>query len=541
MKTTIRVGLSTCGLAAGAETVYRTLDEQIRRRDLPIRLQRTGCLGACHREPLVEVIAGDASTLYGPVHAEDVGALLDRSIGASTGPTDPAPVVSRRADQADYPFLGRQIKVTTQLCGRIDPHSLDDYLGNDGYAAFRLALGMSPEDVIRAVSDARLRGRGGAGFPTGQKWTLTRQQPAARKFVICNADEGDPGAFMDRTMIEGDPHRVLEGMLIAAYAIGADHGYLYVRAEYPLAVKALHEAIEQARGAGLIGRNILGSGMNFDFTVKEGAGAFVCGEETALMRSIEGQRGMPTMRPPYPSVAGLWGYPTNINNVETYASVPSILLNGPDWFAGLGTERSGGTKAFALAGAVKNAGLVEVPIGMSLRELIYEVGGGCRDGGVFKAVQLGGPSGGCIPADLLDTRIDYEDLRATGAIMGSGGMIVMDEHACMVDLARYFLTFTQEESCGKCLPCRVGTRKLLNILTSITQGRATPADLARIDRLCETVHKASLCGLGQTAPNPIITTMRYFGDEYRAHVHDKHCHAGSCTFEPVRDHSRGKE
>ena len=388
---------------------------------------------------------------------------------------------------------------------------------------------MAPEDITRAVEDSHLRGRGGAGFPTGRKWSLSRQQPGQRKFIICNADEGDPGAFMDRTMIEGDPHRVLEGMLIAGYAIGASRGYLYVRAEYPLAVKALSEAIDQARAAGYVGKNILGSGMDFDFVIKEGAGAFVCGEETALMRSIEGKRGMPTMRPPYPSVAGLWGYPTNINNVETYASVPSILLNGPDWFAGMGTERSGGTKAFAIAGAVKYPGLVEVPIGMTLRELIYEIGGGCRGDRAFKAVQLGGPSGGCIPADLLDTRIDYEDLRATGAIMGSGGMIVADETTCMVDIARFFLTFTQEESCGKCLPCRVGTRKLLNILTAITQGHGEADDLDRLERLCDTVHKASLCGLGQTAPNPVLTTMRYFGDEYRAHVLDHECPAGSCS------------
>ena len=537
MNTLIRVGLSTCGLAAGAEAVYMALNEQIQQRDLPlgsgpqaVNLQRTGCLGACHREPLVEVVQDGASTLFGPVSPSDVTSLLDRYCGPTTNVDDPAPVVSRRTDYTDYPFLGRQVKVTTQLCGRIDPHSLDDYLAHDGYAALRLAFAMTPEDIIRAVTDAHLRGRGGAGFPTGQKWLLTRQQPAQRKFIICNADEGDPGAFMDRTMIEGDPHRILEGMLIAAYAIGASRGYLYVRAEYPLAVAALTEAIDQARAAGLVGKNILGSGMDFEFVVREGAGAFVCGEETALMRSIEGQRGMPTMRPPYPSVAGLWGQPTNINNVETYASVPSILLNGPDWFAGMGTARSGGTKAFAIAGAVKQPGLVEVPIGMTLRELIFDIGGGCRDGRTFKAVQLGGPSGGCVPADLLDTRIDYEDLRATGAIMGSGGMIVTDERTCMVDIARYFLTFTQEESCGKCLPCRVGTRKLLNILTAITQGAGSMDDLARLNRLCETVHKASLCGLGQTAPNPILTTMRYFGDEYRAHVEDKHCPAGSCSF-----------
>ncbi len=330
-------------------------------------------------------------------------------------------------------------------------------------------------------------------------------------------------------MIEGDPHRVIEGMLIAAHAIGASKGYIYIRAEYPLAVKALIEAISQAREYGVVGKNILGSGMDFDFVIKEGAGAFVCGEETALMHSIEGYRGMPSMRPPYPSEHGLWGYPTNINNVETYASVPTIVLRGPTWFAELGTPLSGGTKAFALAGAIQNSGLVEVPIGMSLRELIYDLGDGCRGDHTVKAVQLGGPSGGCIPAELLDTRIDYEDLKATGAILGSGGMIVVDETTCMVDIARYFLTFTQDESCGKCIPCRVGTRKMLNLLTAVTQGRATPTDLDRLQGLCTTVAKTSLCGLGQTAPNPVLTTMRYFADEYTAHVIDRTCPAGSCT------------
>ncbi len=528
MKTIIRVGMSTCGLAAGAQATYNALEQAIRARGVAATVQRTGCVGACHREPLVEVIQDDASILYGPVTPATVDALLDRHFG-KPAPVAGGMIVSSQPDRKDYTFLGRQVKVTTQLCGIIDPHSLDDYLAHDGYQALRLALAMTPDEIIQAVKDARLRGRGGAGFPTGTKWEIGHKQPGRTKFLICNADEGDPGAFMDRTMIEGDPHRLLEGMLIAARAIGASRGYIYIRAEYPLAVKALHEAIDQARAHGVIGRNILGSGMDFDFVVKEGAGAFVCGEETALMRSIEGNRGMPTMRPPYPSEHGLWGYPTNINNVETYASVPSILLNGPDWFSGMGTARSGGTKAFALAGAVQNSGLVEIPIGMTLREMIYDIGGGCRDGKAFKAVQLGGPSGGCIPEALLDTRIDYEDLKATGAIMGSGGMIVADETTCMVDIARYFLTFTQDESCGKCIPCRVGTRKMLNMLTAFTQGRGKVEDLDRLRSLCDTVHKASLCGLGQTAPNPVLTTLRYFGDEYTAHVEEHRCVAGSCT------------
>lgn len=529
MKTTIRVGLSTCGLAAGAQATFDALDAQIRDRGLPFALQRTGCLGACHREPLVEVIDDHGSTLYGPVTPARTDELLARHLTDAPAPSAPEWTVSQRADRTDYPFLGRQVKVTTQLCGIIDPHSLDDYLAHDGYQALRQALAAQPDAILQAVTDSHLRGRGGAGFPTGTKWAIGRRQPGQRKYIICNADEGDPGAFMDRTMIEGDPHRVLEGMLIAARVIGASKGYIYIRAEYPLAVKALHEAIAQAKEYGVIGRNILGSGMDFEFVVKEGAGAFVCGEETALMRSIEGYRGMPTMRPPYPAESGLWGQPTNINNVETYASVPSILLNGPGWFAGMGTAKSGGTKAFALAGAIRNAGLVEIPIGLPLREMIYDIGGGCRDGRAFKAVQLGGPSGGCIPESLLDTRIDYEDLRATGAIMGSGGMIVVDETNCMVDIARFFLSFTQEESCGKCIPCRVGTRKMLNTLTKITQGRATQADVDRLLSLCDTVHSASLCGLGQTAPNPVLTTMRYFGEEYRAHVEEHRCPAGSCT------------
>lgn len=529
MNTIIRIGMSTCGLAAGSQATYAALAAALRQRNLPATLQRTGCLGACHREPLVEVVRGKETLLYGPVTSKDVPALLDAHFSASHAALSADLLVSQRGDRSDYPFLGRQVKVTTQLCGVIDPHSLDAYLAHGGYQALRLALSMTPQEIIQIVKDSHLRGRGGAGFPTGVKWEIGHKQPGSQKYLICNADEGDPGAFMDRTMIEGDPHRLLEGMLIAGHAIGANRGYIYIRAEYPLAVTALHEAIAQARASGVVGRKILGSDMDFEFVVKEGAGAFVCGEETALMRSIEGFRGMPTMRPPYPSEHGLWGKPTNINNVETYASVPSILLNGPGWFAGMGTARSGGTKAFALAGAIRNSGLVEIPIGRTLREMIYDIGGGCRDGHAFKAVQLGGPSGGCIPSALLDTRIDYEDLRATGAIMGSGGMIVVDETSCMVDIARYFLTFTQDESCGKCIPCRVGTRKMLNTLTAITKGRAMQADVDRLVSLCETVHKASLCGLGQTAPNPVLTTMRYFADEYTAHVEHRRCPAGQCV------------
>lgn len=531
MTATVRVGTSTCGQAAGAEAVLAAITGYVQRRQLAVTVQRTGCLGACHREPLVEVLVDGATTLYGPVTPERVVPLLDQHFGAGQRGVAPGWVVSRRADRADYPFLGRQVKVTTPLCGVIDPASLDDYLAHDGYQALRAALRLSPERVIAAVQEARLRGRGGAGYPTGLKWALTRQQPDPVRFVICNADEGDPGAFMDRTMMEGDPHRLLEGMAIAAWAIGAQRGYIYIRAEYPLAVATLRRAIEQARAYGALGRNVFGSGLDFDITLKEGAGAFVCGEETALILSIEGERGMPRMRPPYPSERGLWGHPTCINNVETLASVPSILLQGPSWFAGLGTAASGGTKAFALTGAVARSGLVEVPLGTPLRDLVFELGGGCKNGEAFKAVQLGGPSGGCVPASLLDTPVDYEDLKATGAIMGSGGLVVVGARTCMVDFARFFLTFTQRESCGKCLPCRVGTRKLLGLLTRLTRGEATAADLDRLRGLCETVRTASLCGLGQTAPNPILTTLRYFEDEYRAHAEERRCPAGVCALD----------
>ncbi|OQY80689.1 MAG: NADH-quinone oxidoreductase subunit F [Chloroflexi bacterium UTCFX4] len=531
MSSIIRVGASTCGLAAGADQVITAISRQIERRQLNTQIQRTGCLGACHREPLVEVLVDGVSVLYGPITPERVPLVLDQHFGTGERGFQSDWIVSRRRDKSDYPFLARQVKVTTQLCGIINPHSLDDYLANGGYQALRQALKYTPEEIIQLIKASNLRGRGGAGFPTGMKWEITRRAQGAPKYIICNADEGDPGAFMDRTMIEGDPHRLLEGMLIGAYAMGATKGYLYVRAEYPLAVKMLREAIAAATAYGVVGKNILGSGMDFEFFIKEGAGAFVCGEETALMHSIEGYRGMPTMRPPYPSEHGLWGLPTNINNVETFASVPSIILNGPTWFASIGTAQSGGTKTFALTGAIKKSGLVEAPIGMPLRELIFEIGGGAKSGREFKAVQLGGPSGGCLPAALLDTRIDYQDLKATGAIMGSGGMVTVDDTTCMVDFARYFLAFTQDESCGKCVPCRVGTRKLLNLLTKITRGRATERDVEHMESLCETVRLGSLCGLGQTAPNPILTTLKYFKDEYMAHVLDHHCPAGVCAMD----------
>ena len=528
MTATIKVGTSTCGIAAGAEETFRALREATRDLVQPVTIVRTGCLGACHREPLVEIALNGSSMLYGPIGPARVRPLLDGTLGGAAQPPDDW-VVSRTADRRDYPYFASQVKVTTSNCGVINPLSLDDYLAAGGYEGLRRALTMTPEAVITEVKQSKLRGRGGAGFPAGIKWEICHGQPDPVRYLVCNADEGDPGAFMDRTVIEGDPHRVLEGMIIAAHAVGAHVGYVYVRAEYPLAVRHLEAAIEQAHEAGYLGTNILGSGLDFDLIVKEGAGAFVCGEETALMQSIEGKRGVPRMRPPYPAESGLWGHPTNINNVETYASIPDIMAKGGGWFAHLGTAQSGGTKTFALTGAVKLSGLIEVPIGMTLREVIFGIGGGIRDDRAFKAVQIGGPSGGCLSATHLDTPVDYEPLRATGAIMGSGGMVVVDESTCMVDLARYFLQFTQSESCGKCIPCRIGTRKMLGVLTRITRWEGQPDDIERLESVAQTVRTASLCGLGLTAPNPVLTTLRYFKQEYEAHIHDRICPAGTCA------------
>lgn len=491
----------------------------------------TGCHGFCARGPLVRV--EPQGRLFTGVRADDVADLLGR-LEAGLEPEDRLAYHDPLTGKAYYhehtiPFYAHQQRITLRNCGIVDPEDIRTYLARGGYGALSRALfHLRPEEVIAEVSASRLRGRGGAGYPTGMKWALTRQQPGRQKYVICNGDEGDPGAFMDRSIMEGDPHAVLEGMLLAGYAIGASEGYIYVRHEYPLAVRRLRRAIEEAHAWGLLGPSVLGTPFAFQVHVREGAGAFVSGEETALIRSIQGERAVPYMRPPYPSERGLWGAPTCINNVETLATVPLIIARGAEWYAGLGTALSGGTKVFALTGAMQNTGLVEVPLGTPLRHVVEQIGGGARPGRRIKAVQIGGPSGGCLPEAMLDTPVDYEDLQATGAIMGSGGLVVADDATCMVDLARFFLGFTQDESCGKCVPCRVGTRKMLAILTRITQGDGRPEDVARLEQLAHTVKTASLCGLGRTAPNPVLTTLRYFRDEYDAHVVDRRCPAGAC-------------
>ncbi len=537
--TTITVGMSSCGIAAGARSVYDAIREYIRSHEIDAELGITGCIGMCHAEVLVEVDRDGKRTLYREVTPEKAERILEEHVAGGSVIEEWAVAPGKESFFKD-PYFKKQVRIVLRNCGDIDPEDMDDYLARDGYKALEKALkGMSPEEVIEQVKASGLRGRGGAGFPTGLKWSFARAAKSDKKYVVCNADEGDPGAFMDRSVLEGDPHAVLEGMAIAAYAIGADEGYIYCRAEYPLAIKRLYKAISEAKERGYLGKNVLGTGFDFEVHVKEGAGAFVCGEETALMASIEGKRGMPRIRPPFPANKGLWGKSTNINNVETYANVPWIILNGADAYAAYGTEKSKGTKVFALAGKIKRGGLIEVPMGTTLREIIYDIGGGIKEDREFKAVQMGGPSGGCIPADYLDTPIDYEKITATGAIMGSGGMIVLDETSCMVDLARYFLTFTQQESCGKCTFCRVGTKRMLEILTRICEGKGREGDVELLEELALNIKKASLCGLGQTAPNPVLTTIRYFRHEYDAHIKEKRCPALKCKslirFEIVED------
>ncbi len=523
------VGMASCGIAAGAEDVYVAFQKKIKEEKLPVQIEKTGCLGACYREPLVEIQMPELpSVIYGDITPRKIPHLIQKHLMNKEIITDWV-VISDNITTPEQKLFGYQYRIVLRNTGNINPEKIDDYLQNDGYLALRkVLLDMTPEKVIHEMKISGLRGRGGAGFSTGLKWQLARQSKSKEKYIICNGDEGDPGAFMDRSIMEGDPHSVLEGMIVAGYAIGAQDGFIYVRAEYPLAVKRLEIAIKQAEQKGILGNKILGSEFSFHIYLKLGAGAFVCGEETALIASIEGRRGMPRLRPPFPAEKGLWGKPTNINNVETYANVPWIILNGANKFSHLGTEKSKGTKVFALAGKIKYGGMVEVPMGMTLEEVIYKIGGGIRDDKKFKAVQLGGPSGGCLPYNLLNTPVDYDSLTESGAIMGSGGMVVMDESTCMVDVAKYFLKFTQEESCGKCTFCRIGTKRMLEILEQITGGKGQQEDLEKLEILAEYIIRGSLCGLGQTAPNPVLTTLHYFRDEYEAHIFEKKCPAKSC-------------
>ena len=496
-----------------------------------IKVVKTGCFGLCAQGPIMMIYPDHL--MYTQVQPEDVEEIFENHVKCGQVVTrllagnHEEGEVSNALESVD--FFSRQMRVALRNCGAINPEDIDEYIARDGYLALEKVTGsMTPEEVIELIKASGLRGRGGAGFPTGVKWSFAAAQQVAQKYVCCNADEGDPGAFMDRSVLEGDPHSVIEAMAIAAYAIGANQGYVYVRAEYPIAVERLTIAINQAKEYGILGKDIFGTGFDFDLDIRLGAGAFVCGEETALMTSVEGRRGEPRPRPPFPAVKGLFGQPTILNNVETYANIPVIILKGAEWFSGIGTEKSKGTKVFAVGGKIENTGLVEIPMGTTLREIVFDIGGGVPGGKKFKAAQTGGPSGGCIPASQLDTPIDYESLIALGSMMGSGGLIVMDEDTCMVDLAKFFLEFTVDESCGKCPPCRIGTKRMLEILTRITEGKGVPEDIEKLETLARDIKAAALCGLGQTAPNPVLSTLRYFRDEYIAHVIDKKCPAGVC-------------
>ena len=537
--------LICCGsgcVASGSMNVYSRMKELLHERGLrvdvelqhegheeSVGLKRSGCLGFCQMGPLMRI--EPMGLMYTKVSADDCEEIIEKTILGDE-------IIDRLLyseegksyiHQEDIPFYKKQLHVTLEHCGHINAESAEEYIAEGGYTALEKALfDMTPDEIISEISESGLRGRGGAGFPTGMKWKFAAASQSDKKYVCCNADEGDPGAFMDRSILEGDPHVVIEAMAIAAYAIGADQGYIYCRAEYPIAVKRLQIAIRQAREYGLLGKNIFGTDFCFDVDVRLGAGAFVCGEETALMTSIEGKRGEPRPRPPFPAVKGLFEKPTILNNVETYANVPQIINNGWEWFASIGTEKSKGTKVFALGGKISNTGLVEVPMGTTLREIIYDIGGGCPNGKKFKAAQTGGPSGGCIPASQLDVQIDYDNLTAIGSMMGSGGMIVMDEDTCMVDIARFFLDFTVDESCGKCAPCRIGTKRMLEILERIVDGRGEDGDIEKLEELAKAIKATALCGLGQTAPNPVLSTLKYFRHEYEAHIYEKRCPAGHC-------------
>ena len=539
----IRSHVLICGgtgcTSSGSAALHDKLADELKAKGLDeeIKIVMTGCFGLCALGPIM--IVYPEGTFYSRVTVDDIpeiveehllkGRIVERLVYNEGAKTADADDEAKAASLSETAFYKKQKRVALRNCGVINPENIEEYIAMDGYFALAKVLKeMTPEEVIQTISDSGLRGRGGGGFPTGRKWLFARGSKSDKKYVVCNADEGDPGAFMDRSVLEGDPHAVLEAMAIAGYAIGADEGWIYVRAEYPIAVKRLNIAIEQAREYGLLGKNIFDTGFNFDIHIRLGAGAFVCGEETALLTSIEGNRGEPHPRPPFPAVKGLWGQPTIVNNVETYANIAQIILKGADWFASMGTETSKGTKVFALGGKIKNTGLVEIPMGTTLREIVEEIGGGVPNGKKFKAAQTGGPSGGCLPASLIDTPIDYDNLIKAGSMMGSGGLIVMDEDTCMVDLAKFFLEFTVDESCGKCAPCRIGTVRLHEILEKITSGNGEMEDLDKLEELANFIKSASLCGLGQTAPNPVLSTLRFFRDEYIAHIVDKRCPAGVC-------------
>jgi NADH-quinone oxidoreductase subunit F len=534
-KTRILIGMGTCGIAAGGEEILNVLRQELEKNNLQVDILQVGCIGLCYAEPLMEVVKpGKPSVFYGNLTpALTVEIVRDGIAGDNPRPdlalgTRGEGSISGIPAFFDLPVLKPQKRIVLRNCGNIDPSEISQYFATGGYEGLRKSLKMTPHQVIDEIKKSGLRGRGGAGFSTGLKWQFCHDAPGTQKYIICNADEGDPGAFMNRAVLEGDPHAVLEGMLIGAYAIGASEGYIYCRAEYPLAIQRLKTALEQMEKNGLLGENILGSEFSFHVKIKEGAGAFVCGEETAMIASIEGSRGMPRPRPPFPANSGLWGKPTNINNVETWAHASAIMQKGAEWWAANGTEKSKGTKTFSLVGKVNRTGLIEVPMGITLRDIIEGIGGGIVGGKKFKAVQTGGPSGGCLPASFLNSPVDYESLAAAGSIVGSGGMVVMDEDNCMVDVARYFLTFTQLESCGKCIQCRWGTKQMLDILQDIVSGKGRPGDIELLLELGDAVKNGSLCALGGTAPNPVLTTIRYFRDEYEAHINEKRCPALAC-------------
>ena len=518
------IGQGSCGIATGAKKTAAEFEKQIAEKNIDAQVSVTGCVGTCYLEPIVDVYDDDgAMTRYVKVQPDKVETIVEQHLAGHR------PLEEQAISDEDKQFVEKQQRVVLRNCGIINPEKIDEYIAADGYKAIKKVLdSMSPEDVIEEIKVSGLRGRGGAGFPTWFKWNAAKENRGDRKYLVCNADEGDPGAFMDRSVLEGDPHSLIEGMIIGGYAMGANEGIIYCRAEYPLAIKRLEIAMAQAREKGFLGENILGSGFDFDLRIKAGAGAFVCGEETALIASLEGERGMPRLKPPFPAAKGYWQRPTDINNVETLANVPWIIYNGGKAFGDMGTEKSKGTKVFALAGKIKKGGLVEVPMGLTLRDVIFGIGGGIKNDKEFKAVQMGGPSGGCVPAELIDTPVTYEDITKTGAIVGSGGMIVMDEDTCMVDMARYFLNFTRDESCGKCNYCRIGTKRMLEILERITNGEGEDGDIEKLEELAMKIKDGSMCGLGQTAPNPVLTTLKYFRNEYEDHIYKKKCTAGSC-------------